>query len=54
MTNGGFNITSRPLRVAAAGVGLGEALGLGVGDGEVSGVGDGDGEGLGDGDATAA
>lgn len=50
ITNGGFNMRSRPLSVVAVGVGLGESLGLAVGDGEVSGdaVGDGDVSGLGD------
>src|ERR1700682_2755511 len=52
MTNGGFIITSRPLTVAATGVGLGEPLGLDVGEGEVSG--DGDALGDGEGDAVAA
>jgi hypothetical protein len=53
ITNGGFNMRSRPLILVAAGVGLGESLGLAVGDGEVSGdaVGEGDVSGLGDVDA---
>lgn len=42
ITNGGFNIASKPLGVVAMGVGLGESVGLAVGDGEVSGEGDGD------------
>jgi hypothetical protein len=48
ITNGGFNITSRPLGVAASRVGVAvSALGLALGDGLVSG--DGDGESDGDG-----
>lgn len=47
MTNGGFNIASRPPLVAATGVGLGDSLGLAVGDGEVVGEGDAPGVGVG-------
>lgn len=52
ITNGGFNMTSKPLLVAATGVGLGESeVGLAVGDGEVSAEGDGDDDASGVGDA---
>ena len=44
ITNGGFNIRSRPLSVAAAGVGLAVSVGLAVGDGLVSGEADGEGD----------
>jgi hypothetical protein len=47
ITNGGFNIRSMPLSVAATGVGLAVSVGLGVGDGLVSGDADGDGDGWG-------
>jgi hypothetical protein len=45
-TNGGFEITSKPLSVAPTGVGLGVvvALASGDGDGDSVGVGEGDGE----------
>jgi hypothetical protein len=45
ITNGGFNIRSMPLSVAATGVGLAVSVGLAVGDGLVSGDGDADGDG---------
>jgi hypothetical protein len=43
-TKGGFEMTSKPLRLAATGVGLALAAVVGVadGEGEVSGLGDGD------------
>jgi hypothetical protein len=44
ITKGGLVKTSKPLMVAATGVGLASGLGLSVGDGE----GDGDGSGVGD------
>ena len=48
ITNGGFNIASKPLAVVATGVGLGaSAVGLAVGDAVVSGDGDGDAPGVG-------
>ena len=39
-TNGGFVMRSKPLSVAATGVGLASGLGLSVGDGEGSGEGE--------------
>ena len=57
ITNGGFNIRSRPLGVAASRVGVAvSALGLALGDGLVSGDGDGEsaGVGLGAGEAAGA
>jgi len=50
MTNGGLVRTSKPLMVAATGVGLEVGLGLSVGDG----VGEGDGEASGVGEAANA
>jgi hypothetical protein len=47
ITNGGFNMRSRPLLVAATGVGLGDSgVGLSLGDGDTSGDGDGDASGV--------
>src|SRR5258706_322883 len=46
ITKGGFIKTSRPLIVAATGVGLTSGIGVSVGDGD--GEGEGDGEGLGE------
>jgi hypothetical protein len=46
MTNGGFVKTSKPLMVAATGVGLVSGLALSVGDAD--GDGEGDGEGVGE------
>jgi hypothetical protein len=50
ITKGGLVKTSKPLMVAATGVGLASGLGLSVGDGED----DGDGDGSGVGDAAVA
>src|SRR5260370_37611439 len=47
ITNGGFNMRSMPLSVAATGVGLAVSVGLAVGDGPVSGDGVGGGCGVG-------
>ena len=46
ITKGGFIKTSKPLIVAATGVGLTSGIGVSVGDGD--GEGEGDGEGLGE------
>ena len=43
ITNGGFNMRSKPVLAAASGVGLGEpGVGLAVGEKDVSGDGDGE------------
>ncbi len=47
ITNGGFIIRSRPLSVAAAGVGLAVSEGLAVGEGLTSGEADGEAWGVG-------